>query len=98
MDGIRTNAEFGEWRSSFEERVNIITGYKGPVFTVSIWREQKNDKVSHPKAEVVRSSHFMFLDMKMTWSEQGELRFGVYLKLAKSYGTLTATACIPSML
>jgi hypothetical protein len=59
--------------------VNIVTDYEELVFTVSMWQEEKNDEVGHPKAEVVRSSHFPFLDMKMTWSEEGDLRFGVYL-------------------
>jgi hypothetical protein len=53
--------------------VNIVTGYKGLVFTVSIWREEKNDEVAIPKSEVVRSSHFPFLDMKMTWPDKGDL-------------------------
>jgi hypothetical protein len=28
--------------------------------------EEMDDDVGHPKAEVVKSSHFPFLDMKMT--------------------------------
>jgi hypothetical protein len=41
---------------------------------LSIWKEHKNDEVGHPKAaEVMRGSHFPFLDMKMTWSEEGDL-------------------------
>jgi hypothetical protein len=51
------------------------------VFTaVSIWQEEKNNEVGRPKAEVVRSSLFSFLDMKMTWSEEGDLWFLVDLK------------------
>jgi hypothetical protein len=55
----------------------------------------KNDEVGHPKAEVVRSSHFPFLDMKMTWSEEVDLRFGVYLKLGQELKCLTVTAHTP---
>jgi hypothetical protein len=80
LDGVKTNAEVGMWISSFQKEVNRVTGYKGLIFTVSIWREMENNEASHPKAEVVKSSHFPFLDMKMTWLDKGDLRFGVYLK------------------
>jgi hypothetical protein len=51
-----------------------------PISTCIIWREKVNNEVSHPKAEVVRSPFFPFLDLKMTWLEEGELCFGIYLK------------------
>jgi hypothetical protein len=60
--------------------VNQVTGYKGLVFTVSIWRQDWDNKPTHPKAEIHKSSIFPFLDMKMSWSDEGDLRFGVYLK------------------
>jgi hypothetical protein len=50
--------------NAFQKEVNLITGYEELIFTVSIWRERKNDEVGHLKAKVVRSSHFPFLDMK----------------------------------
>jgi hypothetical protein len=28
LDGVNTNAEVGEWLNSFQEEVNIVTGYK----------------------------------------------------------------------
>jgi hypothetical protein len=83
MDGVKSNNDIGEWLGTFQQKVNTVTGYEGLVFTVSIWREKENDEVGHPKAEVVRSSYFAFLDMKMTWSEESDLRFGVYLKLGQ---------------
>jgi hypothetical protein len=60
--------------------VNEITGYDELVFTVIIWRQKEDNEEAHPKAEIVKSSYFPFLDMKMYWSEDGHLRFGVYLK------------------
>jgi hypothetical protein len=82
LDEVKSNAEVGEWLNSFQKEVNKVTGYEGLVFTVSIWREMENDEVGHPKAEVVKSSHLLSLPghMKMTWSDKGDLRFGVYLK------------------
>ncbi len=80
MDGQKTNEEIGQWLDTFQERVNQVTGYKGLVFTVSIWRQSWDNKPTHPKAEIHKSSFFPFLDMKMSWSEEGDLRFGVYLK------------------
>jgi hypothetical protein len=61
--------------------VNEVTGYEeGLVFTVSIWRQKENNEKAHPKAEIVKSSYFPFLDMKMSWSKEGDLHFGVYLR------------------
>ena len=95
MDGVKSNAEVSEWLKSFQERVNILTGYDGLVFTVSIWRELKDDDGIHPKAEVVKSSHFPFLDMKMTWSAEGELHFGVYLKPGQELKYLNSDSSHP---
>jgi hypothetical protein len=75
--------------------VNLVTGYKGLLFTVCIWREKDNDKVGHPKAEVVKSAHFSFLDMKMTWLEDGDLRFGVYLKPGQELKYLNSDSSHP---
>jgi hypothetical protein len=80
MKGQKSNADIGEWLNTFQKRVNQVTGYDGLVFTVSIWRQDWNNEPAHPKAEVVKSPIFPFLDMKMSWSEEGDLRFGVYLK------------------
>jgi hypothetical protein len=80
MDGQKTNAEIGEWLNTFQGRVNQVTGYEGLVFTVSIWRQEQSNEKLHPKATIHKSSIFPFLDMKLSWSEEGDLRFGVYLK------------------
>jgi hypothetical protein len=80
MTGQKTNADIGDWLNTFQKRVNEVTGYEGLVFTVSIWRGKDNDEAEHPKAEIIRSPYFPFLDMKMSWSDKGDLCFGVYLK------------------
>jgi hypothetical protein len=80
MKGQKSNADIGEWLNTFQKRVNQVTGCEGLVFTVSIWRQDWNNEPAHPKAEVVKSPAFPFLDMEMSWSEEGDLRFGVYLK------------------
>jgi hypothetical protein len=48
LDGVKSNAEVGEWLNSFQKKVNRVTGYEGLVFTVSIWSEEKNDEVGQP--------------------------------------------------
>jgi hypothetical protein len=74
MNGQKTNADIDEWLNTLQKRVNQVTDYEGLVFTVSIWRGKEN-------AEIGRSSYFpLFLDMKMTWSEEEDLHFEVYLK------------------
>jgi hypothetical protein len=69
MNGNKSKADTIEWLNTLQERVNIITGYEGLVFTISIWGKYKGGKVRHPKAEIVKSSYFPFLNMKMTWME-----------------------------
>jgi hypothetical protein len=51
--------------------------------------------VSSPKAGIVRSPHFPFLNMKMTWSEVGDLRFGVYLKPGQELKYLNSNSSHP---
>jgi hypothetical protein len=58
MDGVRTNADIGEWLNAFQKRVNTVTGYQVLVLMVSIWREEEDENIKHPKAEIVRRSHF----------------------------------------
>jgi hypothetical protein len=80
MDGQKTNADISKWLKIFQERVNQVTGYEGLVFTVSIWRQGQSSEPEHPKVEIHKSPIFPFLDMKTSWSEEGDLQFGVYLK------------------
>jgi hypothetical protein len=80
MNGLKTKEEIGQWLETFQERVNQVTGYEGLVFTVSIWRQDGENKATHPKAEIHKSSVFPFLEMKMSWSKNGDLRFRAYLK------------------
>jgi hypothetical protein len=55
----------------------------------------ENDEVGHPKAEGVKCSHFPFLDLKMTWSDEGGLRFGVYLKPGQQLKYLNSDSSHP---
>jgi hypothetical protein len=67
MDGQKTKADIGEWLEAFQERVNKVTGYEGLIFTTSIWRPKEHIEEAHrPKAEVIKSPYFPFLDMKMS--------------------------------
>jgi hypothetical protein len=88
MDGLKSNNDIGEWLARNLPREGKqshcwlrSTGLYSQYFN---WREKENDEVGHhPKAEVVRSSYFPFLDMQMTWLEEGGLQFGIYLKLGQ---------------
>jgi hypothetical protein len=79
-----------KWLSFFQKEVNIVTGYKGLVFTVSIR--------GPPKSRGCGKFSFPFLDMKMTWSEEGDLRFGVYLKPGQEMKYLQRQLPSPSLL
>jgi hypothetical protein len=40
-DGVQSNKEIGKWLSTFQKKVNIVTGYKGLVFTVHSLRLER---------------------------------------------------------
>ena len=95
MNGVKTNEEIENWLNAFQKRVNVITKYEGLIFTVSIWRGKAGGEVKNPKAEIIRSSHFPFLDMKMSWSEGGDLRFGVHMKPGQELKYLNSDSSHP---
>jgi hypothetical protein len=85
MNGQKTNTDISKWLNTFQQRVNQVIGYEGLVFTVSIWRQDWNNEPAHPKAEIFKSS----------WSEEGDLQFGVYLKLGQQLKYLNNVSLHP---
>jgi hypothetical protein len=60
--------------------VNLITGYDGIQFTISIWGPSKDDEISYDKVSIEKSDFLPFLDMKMYWNGSDNLTFDVYHK------------------
>ena len=57
MNGNKSKADTIEWLNTFQERVNIITGYEGLVFTVSIWSDKEFDNIQLMKGSERSFAH-----------------------------------------
>ena len=78
------------WREDFQRAVNKIAGGDFLQFTVEMWIDQSREDVPdcpptpeeeyHKDVSVVRDKEFPFLDMKLLWSEEGNLQFQIYRK------------------
>jgi hypothetical protein len=76
-------ADGTEWLNKFQEKVDEITGNDWLQFTMEIWKAGEHeipdiDKKS--KVQINNGAWFPFLDMEMSWNNEGDLEFGVHLK------------------
>ena len=57
-------------------------GKPTPKVTVEIWTDGANSPTpkKEDRVQIVTNDEFHFLDMKMSWSPEGELQFGVFRK------------------
>ena len=79
--GTWTQAEIGDWLSVFQGAVNDVAGNDKLLFTAEVWTpgEEKAPKV-RGKVGAKTADCFPFLDMELSWSDEGILQFGVHLK------------------
>ena len=51
-------------------------------FTVEIWTNEANSPTSAKeyRVQIVTNDELRFLDMKMSWSPEGDMQFGVFRK------------------
>ena len=72
------------WRNEFQASVNKLAEGDYLQFTCEIWlpsgMRASPTKEHHKKVKVISEPHFPFLDMKMIWSDHGDLQFQVYMK------------------
>ena len=78
FEGKKKTSEIKEWLESFQKTVNLATGNQHLKFTAEIWTYGANPP--NPEKEdwvqVIAKDKFPFLDMKMSWSPEGGLKFG----------------------
>jgi hypothetical protein len=79
--GAWTINDMDDWRTKFQGAINDAAGNNKLLFTTEMWapgddaKQKIGEKVSTETAD-----SFPFLDMQLSWSDQGDLKFSVYLK------------------
>ena len=76
--GKKKASEIKDWLEELQKTVNTAAGNQHPKFTAEIWTDGANSLT--PKKEdrvrIVMNDEFSLLDMKMSWSSEGDLPFG----------------------
>ena len=70
------------WLEDFQQTVNKEAGNQHLQSTVEIWTTEKisSTLVNEERVQIVTNHGFPFLDMKMSWSPEGDLQFSVFRK------------------
>ena len=66
----------------FQKKVNTASGNQHLKFTAGIWTARANSPTpeKEDQVQIVREDEFSFLDIKMSWSHEEDLHFGVFIK------------------
>ena len=78
--GRRKASEIKDWLKEFQQTVNKAAGNQHLQFTEEIWTKEENSQLStkEERVQIMTNGEFPFLDMKMSWSPEGDLHFGVF--------------------
>jgi hypothetical protein len=80
--GTWTQTGVEDWLSAFQTTINDKAGNNKLSFTAEVWTPG-GDNTTKPRGSKVgthTTDHFPFLDMELSWSDEGTLKFGVHLK------------------
>jgi len=99
FEGDLKKSDIIDWLDEFQHSVNELAENDFLCFTASIWGSNKEDGASSKIVSVATKNTFPHLDMEMSWSEEGDLRFGVHLKPNQALkclnnGSSHPTSCI----
>ena len=66
----------------FQKMVDKAAGNQHLQFTTEIWINKDNYPTHEKKdrVQIVKNDEFLYLDMKMSWSPEGDLQFEVFKK------------------
>ena len=80
--GKKETSEIKDWLEKFQQTVNLAARNQHLKFTVEIWTDGANPPTpeKEDRVQIVAKDEFPFLDMKMSWSQEGDLQFGVFRK------------------
>ena len=70
------------WQEKFQKTANKAAGNQHLQFTAEIWTTEDNPTTpaKEERVQIVTNDEFPFLDMKTSWSSEGDLQFGVFKK------------------
>jgi hypothetical protein len=79
--GVWTQTEIADWLLTFQGAINDAAGNDKLTFTAEVWTpgEDTAPKVGG-KVGTYTENEFPFLDMELSWSDNGTLKFGVHMK------------------
>ena len=80
--GKKKAREIKDWLEEFWQTMNTAAGKQYLKFTTEIWIDGANSLTpeKEDRVQIVTNNEFPFLDMKMIWSPEGDLQFGVFRK------------------
>ena len=80
--GNKETSEIKYWLEKFQQTVSLAAGNQHLKFTTEIWADGANPPTpeKEDQVQIVTNDEFPFLDMKMSWSPEGGLKFGVLRK------------------
>ena len=83
--GKKITREFKDWLEDFQQTVNKAAGNQYLQFTAEIWKNEEKSPTpaKGERVQIVTNDEFPFLDMKMSWSPEGDLQFSVFRKQGK---------------
>ena len=78
----RKASEIKYWIIEFQQTVNTAAGNQHLKITAEIWTDRANTPTpeKEDRFQIVTKDEFSFLDMKMSWSPEGDLQCGVFRK------------------
>ena len=73
--GKNKASEIKYWLEEFQQTVNTAAGNQHLKFTAEIWTDGANSPTpeNEDRVQIVTNDKFPFLDMKMSWSPEGDL-------------------------
>ena len=74
--------EIKYWLDEFQQTVDKASGKQHLQFTAEIWRNDTDlpPSAEKDKVQMVVNDEFPFLDMKISWSPEGDLKYGLFRK------------------
>ena len=78
--GKKKASNIKDWLGEFQQTVNTAAENRHLQFTTEIWTHKANFLTPEKGdlVQIVTNDKFPFLDMKMSWSPEGGLQFGVF--------------------
>ena len=80
--GKKKTSEIKDRLEEFQQTVNTAAGNQHLQFTAEIWTNKENSPTpaKEYRVQIGTNDEFPFLDMKMSWSPEEDLQFGVIRK------------------